>query len=207
MGTFGITHRERLGELTIAVAYAVGPHPQCIAGVALLVELAARYGIELTPRAVSLAGQSPLFPLATGKAAKEHLIAHGAIDQNTVALNEDASWSEDSLFRNSGHMVAVDQRHSLLLDPSLEQFVAAGFPNVVLVTSVDLSDSEWAVSLSADSFVVYLPGADLGGWQDHYERARGAVFGMVEGILAHLKSGRSANSHPVRLDLDGAILR
>ncbi len=207
MGIFGTTHQERLEELTMSAAYAIGQHPQCIVGAALLVELSARYGIELTPRAVSLAGRSPLFPLATGKAAKEYLITQGIIDENVVVLNGDVSWSEGSLFSNSGHVVAVHHGHSLLLDPSLRQFAAAGFPDGALVTPIDLSSSEWKVCLSDDSFVVYLTGADVGGWQDHYERARVAVSGMVEEIVAHLKSGRSPDSHRVRLGIDGAILK
>lgn len=103
-------------------------------------------------------------------------------------------------------MVAIDKESSLLMDPSLEQYVAAGFPNTVVVQRVDLSDPEWGVPLSDESFVVYLPGADRGGWEESYERARTAGYDMVEQIHAHLKSGGAPHTHNVRLDLDGAIL-
>lgn len=206
MGAFGPSRRERLEELTMATSCAIGAHPQCITGVALLVELARRYGIDLTPRAVGLAGQSRRSVLASGVAAREHLASHGVIATNRVALNEDADWPADSPFRHSGHMVAVDETSSLLMDPSLEQFVAGGFPNVVLVTPVDLSEADWGVRLSEESFLVYLLSADRGGWEDGYKSARRAVGGMADEIVLHLRSGGAANTHSVRLDLDGAIL-
>ncbi|TFD06327.1 hypothetical protein [Cryobacterium sp. TMT1-66-1] len=137
MGAFEPTRKERLGDLTMAASCAVGAHPQCITGVAILVELAKLYGIELTPRAVSFAGQSSLTSLASGTFAREHLISHGALPKDYILWGEDAGWPEGSPFIHSGHMVAIDEQSSLLLDPSFEQFVRGGFPNAVIVTPID----------------------------------------------------------------------
>lgn len=204
---FGTSRRDQLERIALAVNYAIDGHPQCIAGAAILVLVAEYFGIELSPRAVGLAGQSPTGTvLTTGVVATEHIRAHGGGQGDPIPMNE-VTWAADSGFRQSGHMIAVDESSNLLIDPSLEQYAALGFPDTVICVRVDPRADEWPVPFEGGGFIVYLPKADAGGWQDGYEAARAAAVSMAAEIAAHLKAGGAPNTHGVTLDFDGAILR
>jgi hypothetical protein len=102
-------------------------------------------------------------------------------------------------------MIALDEESALLMDPSFEQFCEAGYPNTVILTPVDFEEDEWALRVSHDSFVVYLPKGDRGGWEADYEMARAAVPGLVDEIVEHFDAGGSPHDHSARLTWDGAI--
>ena len=204
--SLGPSRALQLEKLTLAVSYAVGFHPQCFAGTAILIRTANHFGIDLIPRAVALTGQAEGYPpLSTGTYSTDFMKARGAISAD-VQHSTEGAW-EGSAFRTSGHMIAFDDEESMLLDPSFEQFGFAGMPNTAIAVNVDISTPEWVVALSEEAFVVYLPDGDTGGWNEQYEAADAASASMSLQIASHLASGGSADSHLVRLDLDGAILR
>jgi len=103
-------------------------------------------------------------------------------------------------------MIAFDAQANNLLDPSFEQFVRFGFPDTVIANGVDPTVAEWPVDLGNGAFVVYLPRADAGGWQDAYDGALRASAHMAAAIAAHLSAGGAPNTHGVTLSPDGAII-
>lgn len=202
----GVSRREQLGRLALAVNYALQGHAQCITGVAILVQVADHFGFTLTPRAVAVVGQaSNGNVLTTGAAATEHIRANGGSYSAPISMTA-TTWGSDSPFRQSGHMIAFDAQGNNLLDPSFEQFVRFGFPDTVISHGVDPAAAEWPVDLGDGAFVVYLPGADAGGWQDAYDGALRASAVMAAVIAAHLKAGGAPNTHGVTLDTTGAII-
>lgn len=205
---FGISRRDQIERIALAVNRAIDGHAQCISGVAILVLVAEHFGIELSPRAVGLAGQAANGnTLTTGSAATEHIRANGGDSGREPTPATDATWAADSPFRQSGHMVAIDELTNLLIDPSLEQYARYGFPDTVIGTEIDPEADEWPVGFTDGGFLVYLPKADAGGWESDYEAARVAAASMAREIATHLKDGRAPHTHTVTLDLDGAILR
>lgn len=204
--SLGPSRARQLEKLTLAVSYAVGFHPQCLAGTAILIRTANHFGIDLIPRAVALTGQAEGHPpLSTGTYSTDFMKVRGAIPSD-VQHSTEGPW-EGSAFRTSGHLIAFDEEESMLLDPSFEQFRIAGMPNTAIAVNVDISASQWVVGLSEEAFVVYLPKGDTGGWNEQYEAAYAAAASMSLQLASHLASGGSPDSHLVRLDLDGAILR
>lgn len=204
--TLGSTRSGQLETLTLAASFAVGPHPQCVAGTAILIRVAEHFGISLIPRAVALTGQANgMPPLSTGTYSTDFLKSKGAIP-NDVPHYDDGDWAE-SAFRTAGHMIAFDEVESMVLDPSFEQFTRMGMPNTAIAMRVDPSQPTWPIALSDTAFVIYLPAADTGGWRGQYDAAFEAAESMALEIAHHLAAGGSPRRHRVRLDLDGAILR
>ncbi|MHC2998805.1 hypothetical protein OB08_06285 [Microbacterium sp. HJ5] len=205
---FGANREDQVGRIALAVNHAINGHAQCIAGVAILVLVAEHFGIELLPRAVGLAGQAANGNvLITGTAATEHIRANGGDARREPAPTTATTWAADSPFRQSGHMVAVDERTNMLIDPSLEQYAGYGFPDTVIMTRIDPQADVWTVLFEDGGFIEYLPTADAGGWKSEYEAARIAAASMAREIAEHLKRGESPNAHRVTLDFDGAIIR
>lgn len=160
------------------------------------------------PRAVGLAGQaSNGNVLITGAAATEHIRANGGDARREPNPATNTTWAADSPFRQSGHMVAIDERTNMLIDPSLEQYARYGFPDAVVFTAIDPEVDVWTVLFKDGGFIEYLPGADTGGWQSDYEAARIAAASMAREIATHLKRGGAPHNHQVTLDFDGAIVR
>lgn len=202
----GSTRSSQLETLTLAVSYAVGAHPQCVAGTAILIRVAAHFDITLTPRAVALTGQANgMPPLSTGTFSTDFLKSKGAIPKD-LPHSDDGVWA-GSAFRSAGHMIAFDEVESMVLDPSFEQFVHAGMPNTAIAVPVDTSQTTWPIAVSETAFVIYLPAADTGGWRDQFDAAFEAAASMALEIAEQLAAGRAPHMHGVRLDLDGAILR
>jgi hypothetical protein len=205
---FGVSRKDQVGQIALAVNRAIDGHAQCISGVAILVLVAEHFGIELVPRAVGLAGQaSNGNMLTTGSAATEHIRANGGDALREPVSVTETTWAAGSPFRQSGHMVAIDERTNLLIDASLEQYAAYGFPDTVIVTSIDPEADVWTVPFEDGGFVEYLPRADAGGWLHGYDTARSAAASMAREIAEHLKGGGAPHTHQVTLDFDGAIVR
>ena len=129
----------------------------------------------------------------------------GAIP-NHLPHNDGGAWA-GSEFRSAGHMIAFDDIESMVLDPSFAQFGFAGMPNTAIAMPVDASEQSWPIAVSETAFVIYLPGADAGGWRPQYDGAFEAAGSMALGIANHLTDGGAPHQHGVRLDLDGAIIR
>ncbi|MBC9927236.1 hypothetical protein [Leucobacter sp. cx-169] len=207
MTSSDIERRTQLSELNMAVARAVGTHPQCITAVAILVELGRLKGFDLVPRAVSVSGRSGATFLATGGAAKASLIRQGVPVESMATQKAMVSDGfVDSPFLNSGHMVAIDETSRTLLDPSFSQFSRAGFPMAGITAKFGDGAKTLEMPLSEDSFVVYHLDADTGGWRDQYEFAQAHIGSMPSEISDHLSAGGDPLTHSVCLGLDGSIL-
>lgn len=204
----GANRKNQVGKIALAVNRAIDGHAQCITGVAILVLVAKHFGIELLPRAVGLAGQAANGNwLSTGAAATEHIRANGGDARREPTPANETTWAADSPFRQSGHMVAIDEQTNTLIDPSLEQYAGYGFPDTVISTAIDPEAGVWTVLFKDGGFIEYLSRADAGGWQSGYEAALVAAVSMAREIAEHLKDGGAPHDHEVRLDLDGAIVR
>jgi hypothetical protein len=145
-------------------------------------------------------------PLSSGTYATEFMKSRGAIPSSAEHSDGGGHWA-GSAFRSAGHMIAFDDIESMVLDPSFEQYGFAGMPNTAIAVKVDTSQQTWPIPLSETAFVIYLPDADEGGWDEQYGLAYSASESMVRDLATHLATGGAPNTHWGRLDLDGAIIR
>lgn len=196
---FGIDTRAKLEELALAVAYATDNHPQCFLGTAMLIELARLRGIELEPAAVSMAAQRR----STDAVVVTGHIAHEYFDKATGATTEPMmlsnSWS-NSEFRNAGHIVAIDRRRNLLLDPTFGQFARMGMPDLVPVITIDTTATEWMHATPDDVNILYIHDEANHGWQDVYEEGVPTVLSVAAEISEHLKAGGAPHTHGIVFD-------
>ncbi|MBF4565975.1 hypothetical protein [Plantibacter sp. VKM Ac-2876] len=197
VGAFGLNTEERLQQIADAVAAAIGGQSQCIMGVALLCEVSKHFGYALTPRAVSLAGQSTATgqAVATGALAADFIRKHGGPSE---VVGYAGALPDGSEFQRAGHLVATFEIPFILIDPTFEQFSAAGFPKVTPVVAISPGEGE-VVLEGRDFQAVYLFDDDNGGWQDSFEKTREASREAALGIANHLKAGRPPHTHDVRL--------
>ncbi|MBS1898775.1 MAG: hypothetical protein JSS88_15695 [Actinobacteria bacterium] len=197
VGAFGLSAEERLQQIADAVAVAIGGQPQCIVGVALLCEVSRHFGYALMPRAVSLAAQSVATgrAIATGALAADFVREHGG---SSEVLGYAGASPDGSEFQRAGHLVATLRRPFILIDPTFEQFSAAGFPKIAPVVVV--SPGEGEVVLEGPDFqAVYLFDDENGDWQDSFEKVREASREVGLDIATHLKAGQPPHTHDVRL--------
>ncbi|MDR6143389.1 hypothetical protein QE375_002943 [Microbacterium foliorum] len=196
VGAFGLSTEERLQQIADAVAVAIGGQSQCIVGVALLCELSKHFGYALTPRAVSLAAQSAATgrAVATGALAADFIRKHGGSSEVVGYAGASPNGSE---FQRAGHLVATFGRPFILIDPTFEQFSAAGFPKVAPVVAILPGEGE--VLLEGPDFqAVCLFDDENGDWQDSFEKVREASREVGLDIANHLKAGQPPHTHDVR---------
>lgn len=197
VGAFGLSAEERLQQIADAVAVAIDGQAQCIVGVALLCEVAQHFGYLLTPRAVSLAGQSMATAktVATGSMARDFIREHGGPSEVAGYAGATPDGSE---FQRAGHLVATFERPFVLIDPTFEQFSAVGFPKVAPVVTIPRGEGE--VVIEGPNFqAVYLFDDDNKGWQASFAQVRDASREVAHDIADHLKAGRPPRTHDVRL--------
>ncbi|TFD52354.1 hypothetical protein E3T46_05660 [Cryobacterium sp. Hh11] len=196
-GSLGANTKEQLQGIADAVAVAIGGQSQCITGVALLCEVAKHFGYDLRPRAVSMAGASKVTgaSVVTGSIAQKFLREHGGAAEVFDCVGAPPDGSE---FERAGHLVAMLEWPTMLIDPTFQQFMAAGLPNATPV--VEIAPGEGEILLEDDRFqAVYLFDDENRGWQADFEKVRAVSREVGLDIANHLKAGNAPHTHDVRL--------
>jgi hypothetical protein len=195
---------DQLGAIAHAVAVAMQNQAQCIAGVALLCSVAEHFNLELTPRAVSMAGYMPERPettqLATGGIARQFVIDHGGSGEIGGVLGAAPDGSE---FQRAGHLIATLKEPALLVDPTFGQFVRAGWPDLVPVAAFDPSAERWELRSDERVRAFYLFDDTNRGWQESYEVFKTQFSGLAARVANHLESGAAPHAHGLRVRFPG----